>query len=254
MTEPIPFEGPQPAPEPRAIRRGLKPAAWKVLVYGVPGIGKSTLASYAPSPYFLDLEGGINQLDVAASPKRLTSLIEVYDEIRWFKGQDEFKTLVVDSIGEMERMLEARIVADWGKSDVKTVADIPYGRGGEMLVGAWNDLLEGFDRLTDAGKNILFTGHETVLTFENPSDANYSYHTINSHKKTAPKIFARLDGVFFARYEMFVTGADAKGKGKASGQGRRVLHTQERPTWKAKTRWTMPEVVPLDKNVFGYLK
>lgn len=253
--EQIPFEGPQPAPEPRAIRRGVKAAAWKLLVYGTPGIGKSTLAAAAPAPYFLDLENGIARIDCAGSPARLTTLTEVYDEIAWFKGQTEFQTLVVDTIDELEKMLSARVVAGWDKPDVKTVADIPYGRGGDLLVHAWRELLDGFDRLVAGGKNVLFTGHEQIIKFENPSDANFDFYAVNVHKKVAPVVTAKLDAVFYARYETFVTGVDEKkGKGKAGGQGRRVLHTQQGPSFIAKSRFQMPAVVPLDKNVFTFIK
>ena len=41
----------------------------KILIYGIGGIGKSTIASYFPDPVFIDLEGGTTNLDVKRIPK-----------------------------------------------------------------------------------------------------------------------------------------------------------------------------------------
>ena len=35
-----------------------------LLIYGPPGIGKSTLASLAPKPIFIDVENGLRRLKV----------------------------------------------------------------------------------------------------------------------------------------------------------------------------------------------
>jgi hypothetical protein len=99
-----------------------------------------------------------------------------------------------------------------------------------------------------------FTGHEQIVKFENPSDANFDFYTVNVHKKAAPVVTAKLDAVFYATYETFVAGVDAKGKGKASGQGRRILRCQQGASWIAKNRFGMPDVVPLDAQVFTYIK
>ena len=37
-----------------------------------------------------------------------------------------------------------------------------------------------------------------------------------------------------------------KKKTRAIGTGTRVLHTQERPGWVAKSRWPLPETMPLN--------
>ena len=42
------------------IITGKTPTAPKVLIYGLPGVGKSTLAAKLKRPLFLDFEGGLN--------------------------------------------------------------------------------------------------------------------------------------------------------------------------------------------------
>jgi hypothetical protein len=60
------------------IVQGAMPTAPKVMIYGLSGSGKSTLASKMKNPIFLDLEGGLNYLDVIRTPQ-ITSLDEFYN-------------------------------------------------------------------------------------------------------------------------------------------------------------------------------
>jgi hypothetical protein len=41
----------------------------RVVIYGVPGIGKTTLASKMPAPIFLPVEDGLGQLEVDTFPR-----------------------------------------------------------------------------------------------------------------------------------------------------------------------------------------
>jgi hypothetical protein len=38
---------------------------------------------------------------------------------------------------------------------------------------------------------------------------------------------------------------------RAVGTGSRVLYTQERPGWSAKSRWALPDTLPLDYGKFA---
>jgi len=52
---------------PIKITRGIERAPLRAVVYGVEGIGKSTLASQFPDALVLDTEDGTRHLDVARS-------------------------------------------------------------------------------------------------------------------------------------------------------------------------------------------
>jgi len=241
------------APDPFAVIHGKTPAAWKVLVYSTPGVGKSTWAAFAPKPIFLDLENGLDRVDCTKTPKQLTTIEEVIDWLRWFI-RSEYQTVVIDTIDEVEKFLSAKVVAAWNHDNKKvtTVADIPYGRGGDLLVAQWRDFISKLDHVHNAGKNVLLIGHEQIVKFENPSGANYDFYTVNIHKKAAPVVMAKLDGVFFARIDTYFKG-EKDGKGKAVAAGERVLYTTQGGSFVAKSRFDLPDSLPLDGAVFSKL-
>ena len=86
------------------LRRGRVTRPQKSAIYGPEGVGKTTLASQAPNPVFLDTEGGTDHLDVA----RLTA--EKWEDILAIINQlatepHEFRTLVIDTIDWLEKRL-----------------------------------------------------------------------------------------------------------------------------------------------------
>lgn len=243
--------------DPFATTKGAGNAGWKILLYGTPGVGKSTLASFAPSPLALDLENGLARVDIERTPKKLTSFDEVMAWMRHAFAKPSVRTIIVDTVDELDRMLSRRVVDDYnrpsGVKKVKTVSDIPYGRGGDMLVNEWKVILDVFDSLVAAGKNVLLTGHEQIIKFENPTDANFDFYAVNVHKKVAPVITAKMDAVLFARFETVIKNED-DGKGKAASTGRRVLHTEQGASWIAKNRFSLPEIMDLNKSLFDLIK
>lgn len=239
--------------------RGKVASPWKALIYGQPGVGKSSLANQAPGVFFLDLENGLNRIDCWKTPERLLTYEDIVSWMKWAIENPEVKTIAIDTIDEMEKILAAKALALYNedvRSPVSTLADIPYGRGADLLVSEWRKFIEIIERVVARGKNLLLIGHEQVQKFENPSDANYDFYTVNLHKKAAPVVIAKLDAVLFARFENIVKGAvDNKGKelpkGKAVSTGQRVLVTTQGASWIAKNRMNLEETMPMTGEVFA---
>ena len=77
----------------------------RILIYGVSGVGKTTLAASAPSPVFILTEDGLGALDVPHF-----SLATSFDDILQAQGAlytepHEFKTVVVDSLDWLEPLV-----------------------------------------------------------------------------------------------------------------------------------------------------
>ena len=65
------------------IERGLTPAPPRITVYGVEGVGKSTFASEAPRPVFVQTEDGLSQIACDKFPLAATyDALGEYDSAR----------------------------------------------------------------------------------------------------------------------------------------------------------------------------
>lgn len=165
---------------------GIKPTAPKVLVFGGPGIGKSTLASKFSRPVFLDLEGGLNYLDVAKTDHVLRKVSEVYEVLQELfvqatRGTREFDTIVVDSVDWLVRLV-AEQIAGVGKnndgSQARTMHDLEeslgknlmdaaggYGKAKEVLENHIRSMLLPYlGRLNEAGYGIVLTAHQYAVS------------------------------------------------------------------------------------------
>lgn len=245
------------------VKAGLKPKTWCVAVYGTPGCGKSTLATAAPKPIFLDLEGGLDRIDCARyqpddwpdDRTQIKSWSELYQALKDIYSSD-YETVVIDTMGALEEILIKKILDETneGRSEgyeVSSLSDtkvFKYGRGFELLKSEWSNLMTILYKLKDHGKNILCIAHEATETVENPEGDNYMRYVLNIHKKSVPLVVAKMDAVLFAQHEKILTSKGSGDKKIAVDTGRRILHTVEKPAWTAKNRFGLPEQVEFTMN------
>ena len=88
---------------PRPVR-GIIPRAQKGVIYGPPGVGKTTFGAQFPGAVFLDAENGTTHLDVLRYP--VDSWAAIPSIIRDLaRDPGEVQTLVIDSADWVERLL-----------------------------------------------------------------------------------------------------------------------------------------------------
>lgn len=87
------------------IQSGRKPMAPRLLVYGTEGIGKSTLASQAPKPIFVQTEDGLGEIACDKFPLA-TSVDDVLAALAELATADHiYQTVVIDSLDWLERLI-----------------------------------------------------------------------------------------------------------------------------------------------------
>jgi hypothetical protein len=132
---------PAGAPRPPApkreiiIKRGQLRSPLRHLFYGPGGVGKSTLASDAPNPLFLDIEGGGDNLDIARYPFRdeegghvpssYDEVVAALNDLIANNGRG-YQTLVVDTIDALESLIHKHICTLHSKSNVE---DFGFSKG-----------------------------------------------------------------------------------------------------------------------------
>jgi len=231
------------------LKRGKEVKPPLILLYGVHGIGKSTWASEAPDPVFIQTEEGLNTLDVVKFPLSKT-IDDVYGAIGALVNEDhKFKTCVIDSIDWAEQLVHKAVRQKHGESIFTD-----YGKGYKFAVPFITNLLDGLTHLRDK-KNmmIILLGHAKIFAFNSPEAPAYDRYAPDLHEQVATVCEEWADAVLFANYKVYVTKEDAgfgKQEGKATGKGDRVIYTQERPPYRAKNRYSLPHDLPMNFGAF----
>ena len=130
----------------------------KALIYGEPGIGKSTLALSAPTPVMLDFDGGVQRVNGAFQCPTLQvenwKQVELaLSEIR--ENSIPCQTIVIDTAGKMLDYMSAYIISNnsrYGKADGSLTLQ-GYGARKMMFINF-------LKQVTIMGKHVVFVAHE----------------------------------------------------------------------------------------------
>lgn len=147
------------------IIKKATPTAPKLLLYGMAGVGKSSLAAKLEKPLFVDLEGGLNYLDVDRT-ETITSYDKFYEILveigRNREAYKQYKTIVIDSIDWLVRYATEKAAGiDLNNLDsTLNRAGGGYGNGKQMLENEIRThLLPFLARLNLLGFGICFVAH-----------------------------------------------------------------------------------------------
>lgn len=233
--------------------KGKKPEPWVAAIYGVPGCGKSTLATYADDPVFIDVEGGLSRIDCVRNAERITTMEALREALKWAIGCPH-RTVVIDSLTAVEEILTNQILEEKNRGRdpqylVTSLADkdaFPYGAGHEILKAKWTLFAKMLFKIRDAGKNVLCICHEGIEKVENPSGENYDRYTLQLHKKSVPVIVSKMDAVLFAHYGKFLKSKAGSDKKIAFDKGERQVLTMEKAFAVAKNRFGLADMAPFN--------
>lgn len=135
---------------------------FSMIIYGSPGIGKTTLALSAPSPVLLDFDKGVAR--VKAYHRTPTIKATTYEEVLNDMASPEmqnFKTVVIDTGGSFVTFLQ-----DWAmRTDPKTNCQ----KNGAISLKGFGAVKAEFQRFTNwvrdtLNKNIIYVFHSNEQT------------------------------------------------------------------------------------------
>lgn len=155
-------------------------AGQKIVIYGKSGIGKSTLASMADNPVFLDIDGGCRNLvhPETGEPVMHIGGIETFQDLRDVLQQPglfpEGCTIVLDTITKVESLAIQHIL-DTVTIDGRLVQSFrKFGWDGERhLLDQYRLLLTDLDAHVEAGRNVILLGQLAQITVANAEGADY---------------------------------------------------------------------------------
>lgn len=213
------------------------------LIYGSPGRGKTTLASEFPNPIFIQLENGGNS---KIGPDTF-GVMKTYDELleclRWIidrKNDHGYQTLVIDSLGDLDRLLEPYVCRKnkWfdkeGKEDL-SIGNKQFNKGYGAIRSEWPKFIQNLISINERrGMMIVATCHDVVEKFNDPVGESYDYHALAINKKVEEGVVGKFDNVLFLRQDTAIM------SGKSTGKNI-FIHCNTSPSFTAKNRSGMPD-------------
>ena len=128
----------------------------KALIYGQPGLGKTTFALSAPNPVLLDFDGGVHRVNSMHQEDTLqveswNDVLEVIDD----GSLNEYKTIIIDTAGKMLDAMSSYLIAKNPKLGRANGALSLQGYGERKA--EFNNFIK---KISAMNKHIIFVAHE----------------------------------------------------------------------------------------------
>ena len=219
----------------------------RFLIYSIPGFGKSTLAASMPNPIFIDIEDGLMGIDVPALPipKQFEDVVSYLDML--INDEHDYKSVLIDTLSSLEALIFDKVCRDYEKLSIESFG---YAKGYQHALVCWQTLIGKLEQLRVKGIAPVLLAHSEDKTVNDPLLDSYDKYIIRLHKNAAAIITQWCDNILFGTHKAVVA---QKGEGfnktsKGIGHGERVLYTEERPAFTAKSRMNMPFEIDIPKQ------
>jgi hypothetical protein len=239
------------------IQRGRTPMPPRLFLYGTEGIGKSTFASHAPKPVFVQTEDGLGEIECERFP-----LASSFEDVQLALGElhseeHDYETVVVDSLDWLERLVWDVVCKEHGAKSIEKV-DGGYSKGYVHALVYWRRVVDLLNALrSDRGMVVLLIAHAKVEKFQDPESSAYDRYSPRLHKHVAALICEWCDAVLFATRRIRTQTEDAGfnrtrtiPNAIGAGGGERILRCVGGPSCIAKNRYGIVEELPLSWAAF----
>ena len=206
------------------------------LVYGCPGVGKTTLCSSIPNSLVIDLERGGDGMDCTRitiedqeSPRATIAKIK---RAIAFGVNEGFTTIIIDSITTLSQLFERQYLLE----NQKTALDADFGRDYDKLNTLIKEFLGGqtaktgvMQYLKSKSCNLILVGHEKEK-IDNVGDSKLIHSTFpNLYKGMVSWLNVQCDFIFYYTFDIIVR-EEQLGMTKerlSATRGRKLITTQE---------------------------
>lgn len=221
------------------------PVAPRITIYGVPGIGKSTLASQFPDPlFFLTEECSVDNVDYIGVIKSYDKFLEGISRLLEIENPP-FKTLIIDSVSKLDSLIVNDILRKEGmtkngKQPSLNSACGGYGAGFQAAQQEHRYVKSLLDNFQRKGITVIYIGHLTTTKYKAPDLDDYDrYSIVMNHDKSREVYIDDVDAVFFCRLKSFVNQTES-GRNLISSTDDRIILSGVSDAHISKNRFNMP--------------
>lgn len=236
----------------KQVTKGKTPQAPRILVYGEAGVGKSTFAAGGNNPVFIDLENGLNSLDVQKFPVCKT-FDDAEQQLRALAGGGhEFKTVCIDSADWLERLIHEKVCRESGNAVTMEAACGGYGKAYSVALKHWKTIIDILDVIRSQKITVVIIAHAKIEKFEDPTHGTYDRYSPRLHKSSTGLLCEAVDVIGLASRKVRLakdeSGRDDRKIATPIGRdgGERRLFLTPGPSAIAKNRYGLGGDIPLD--------
>ena len=226
----------------------------KTLIYGIEGIGKTTLVSRIGAEFkrrilFLDTESG-TRVDVERVHIRS---MKDWDQTFEFllRSKHPYDTVAIDTVSGAEPFVETIILEQKRTTSsgrkVTRMADYEFGKGSVYLREEFDRILYlQLDELIRLGITVIMVGHAQIRRVNLPElIEGFDRYELAMDPKVAATLRQWADNVLFCNWDFKVTTNDQDQPRGIAGK-ERVIYCQHTAAYDAKNRAGLPEKLKWD--------
>ena len=229
----------------------------KVLIYGTPGVGKSTFAARSKNidrVFFCDLENGHSAVRQELGEKYNGMYISNLDEFHvildaMLMQNHKYKYLVIDTVDWLETRVHEKVCKKYGARSIYDGSNqmTNYNKGPGLAKAEFDDILKKLDLLIEQKKMcVILLAHAQINKTEELDGNSQKIYSMKTMDKLTNKLFTEWpDIIAFSTKPTAISATGAKIEGEPL-----LFFKSTVAVVKARTLQPMPETIPLDINLF----
>lgn len=226
-----------------------------VTLYGGSKLGKTTLASEFPKPYYCRTGEGERQS--AGTPMKSFGVSETYedvtDQVRYMlEAEHDRRTFVLDALDGLEVLINAEVCLRNGWADIEEPG---FGKGYSAAHGVWLEFIKLMLQLKKAGFYVVLISHVKAKTVPGVTTDSYPRYMLNLRDDAGSAVCDASDLIGFLHQRVSIAKEDLgfkKTAKRGQGGGEVNIAVQERPGFIAGSRYNFPKPILEYKQGSGF--
>ena len=213
------------------------------ILFGPPGIGKSTLFTKAPNPIYIPCERGLDFITVDKLP-RPKDLREFYGFLVALQNDEhDYKTIVIDTGDGLENLIWERVCSEGHVKSIEEYAG-GYGKGYTRAREIWTGILNHLTEISEKTA-VWIICHSHMKSVNDPIVGTpYDAYEMKLQTKSVEIVRQMVDLILFAKMEVVVNKDTPKArKGRGIVTEDRTIYCNPVTGVECKNRFNMPDTI-----------